>query len=1293
MKSRLLFLLFVSLFLSLSIDSAGASAKFKVKATSNTSVLITFPGRAVLPLRTRSLYQIYPPLKIRSATPSFSNRKVVLTTASQDAVKYRLRILSKKYNATARAGRGQVLVSPKFVAGFHGIAKAVPATPTPDPGDAGASAKKDESLPFMVGAISESNTSVIVGFSEEMNDSVLNPANFSIVQENVNPEVGAIKTTSAAWVDETHMSVRLATSSQSEVTYRVHAVNVYDLAGNPIQAKQAGIIVLVDPSSALFAGTPPGGSSLVDSDGDFLPDNQEMRGWKITVLLANGEASVREVTSDPVNPDTDGDGLPDGLEKALVTDPRSVDTDDDQLTDYQEFNEIFSDPTRQDSDADGIYDGLEWDFFVTSPILKDTDGDQLGDDAETILANRNARNADIPLPAIEIGDVALSLDVRFTASSAAGTRDLETKSISSTLQQTDNKKFSNSDSVSHEFTAKVAVEQGWSVGTTMIGQEGKVSVETGYTGNWTSSFSEETTTETQKQAAKTFSTDKEVTQQETMQREVSGASIKVAVTLKSRGNLAFSLENMQISAFVQDPRNPGRLIPLATLSPSSTVPNKVSLGPLVAVRGPFIFENDQIFPSVVENVMLDPRGIVFKVANYDITDELGRNFAFTSQEINDRTAPLIIDFGGADTDGDGEGDNTERYRVATHSGRVIDTNGDGVADSNDRRVSFDPNGKQVGITVREALEGIVGLTYYREEETPSNSLSDMDLQNSFSTRTMNGVEQIWRIRGVSKDLTSPLKQWVILTPTGIAAPTPLTDLILLPEKGVTFAFVQDLDNDGVTAYWEYYYGCSDVKTDTDGDGLNDWNEVYGGWLIQVAGKRSYKSYPSCARKDSDLDGIPDNEEVNRKVDMDTDLDGTLDLFDVPAPTDPKNPDTDLDGVLDYDEINGYSVKLKFPIDTNSDGVPDITSIIVKTDPLNPDTDGDTLNDGDEGTLGTDPTVDDSDKVLDDDGDGLRNFQETQGWSVTTYAVSTTKNVQGVATTISVQSLTNKVDTDGDGLTDRQEKDLGSNPQSADTDGDGLPDGQEVTVTYPAGVETLTKVTDPLDADTDNDLRSDGAEMQTPWVVTVNVTGTAPYSVYSDPNDADADFDGLVDGEEIVMGTDPNVFDTDGDGFGDGVESGTRGTDPLTPDQKVSFTFTSIKVVGDCDDGSGGSDKWVGELLMQLHPDEASSTMVLDINASGVIDDVDEGNSVTIDAGRTVIMSQGKSMTVSSNNLCDQDGSHDGNCSRGGDGDEILNGIAEDFAYPVSSAVKVYVQQRDNSDSCELDFTLRIDEVM
>ncbi len=57
------------------------------------------------------------------------------------------------------------------------------------------------------------------------------------------------------------------------------------------------------------------------------------------------------------------------------------------------------------------------------------------------------------------------------------------------------------------------------------------------------------------------------------------------------------------------------------------------------------------------------------------------------------------------------------------------------------------------------------------------------------------------------------------------------------------------------------------------------------------------------------------------------------------------------------------------------------------------------------------------------------------------------------------------DTDGDGLTDAEEEELGTDPEEEDTDGDGLDDGEE---------ENLG--TDPTEIDSDGDGYPDGAEV-------------------------------------------------------------------------------------------------------------------------------------------------------------------------------------------------------------------------
>ena len=116
---------------------------------------------------------------------------------------------------------------------------------------------------------------------------------------------------------------------------------------------------------------------LADTDDDGLPNLIE-----------------KEIGSDPYNPDTDGDNLPDGYEAlTLGTDPTKPDTDENGVSDYDEdFDndglsngqeyELGTEPYNEDTDGDGLKDGEEINTYGTDPLKVDTDDDGLDDGDE-----------------------------------------------------------------------------------------------------------------------------------------------------------------------------------------------------------------------------------------------------------------------------------------------------------------------------------------------------------------------------------------------------------------------------------------------------------------------------------------------------------------------------------------------------------------------------------------------------------------------------------------------------------------------------------------------------------------------------------------------------------------------------------------------------------------------------------------------------------------------------------------------------------------------------------------------
>ncbi len=150
-----------------------------------------------------------------------------------------------------------------------------------------------------------------------------------------------------------------------------------------------------------------------------------------------------------------------------------------------------------------------------------------------------------------------------------------------------------------------------------------------------------------------------------------------------------------------------------------------------------------------------------------------------------------------------------------------------------------------------------------------------------------------------------------------------------------------------------------------------------------------------------------------------------------------------------------------------------------------------------------------------------------------------------------------VDDDGDGLTNAQEAQLGTDPANPDTNGDGVLDGAEVAPETDAAA---------LDSDgdgvTDEEEVAAGSDPADPNSVPLagqpgfdsdgdDLTDAVEQQVGTDPFNPDSDGDGLSDFLEIGLdpasatGTNAGLWDSDGDGVSDGVEV-ENGTDPNDP---------------------------------------------------------------------------------------------------------------------------------------------------
>ena len=383
---------------------------------------------------------------------------------------------------------------------------------------------------------------------------------------------------------------------------------------------------------------------------------------------------------------------------------------------------------------------------------------------------------------------------------------------------------------------------------------------------------------------------------------------------------------------------------------------------------------------------------------------------------------------------------------------------------------------------------------------------------------------------------------------------------------------QDRDGDLLVDSLEAEYGTDPLDPDTDGDGLDDGEEVREGndgyrtkpLLSDTDGDHywdgvefrygtdptDHRDYPDPEIVDSDDDGMTDRfEEANgfdphdpSDAELDSDNDGLRNVEERAWNTDPHNPDTDLDGVLDGEEVipgsDGYLTSPLMP-DTDGDGLYDGAEVATHhTDPTLRDTDGDGIDDGLEIGAGLDPN-DAGDADEDADLDDLSNAVEV----------------------IVHHSDPFQADTDGDGLDDGEEVlSFGTLPTAIDTDGDQIDDATEIFGSN--GFET-----NPLSADTDFDGLDDGYEVfdGEPFTHPRRFNGLFG-SVYALPSSLRMTLDNVIDyvrrpeNRIYTTGFIRNGLNFPSDGE-PGRKSGLEGFTLPLPDGDFAIRYTAeIKVV-------------------------------------------------------------------------------------------------------------------------------------
>ncbi|MCH9694901.1 MAG: FG-GAP-like repeat-containing protein [Gammaproteobacteria bacterium] len=502
-----------------------------------------------------------------------------------------------------------------------------------------------------------------------------------------------------------------------------------------------------------------------------------------------------------------------------------------------------------DTDGDGLTDAQEI-AIGSSPQLVDTDGDGLSDGREVNNGGFNPLIADLPTVRIDVIG-APSIDINVIDTQDAG----YSQSYSTTYERGQQSSFSRSDTESTSATVgastRVYSEAEASVSPTSIGGSAKSGVESSVSASVTQEVSTSISSTSASSSRQEYGQLSNNTNSAT--RQTNGGTLTTLLSVENTSDLSFVLSSVEIIAS----RRSGRS---GTIQPIGTLIYDIDGGPQLISTGQSIQKTvSQDFSNAnsLEALMADPSGLQFTVGSFDMTDigdEDGRDWGRIAQDVNAQTAQIVIDYGDNQIAGS---ETVERYQVATNVARDPVTN------------------EVIGIPMSEVMNNSLEIPY----TVISKEVID---ENGQSTGVFRDV--INEVRGLA---TTGIETgfWYVFTSSESAddVSTDFDDLIMMPGDRISMVYMRDQDQDRIFDREEFLLGTTATEADTDGDGLDDFQEAREGWAISVEGQvRQVFSDP---------------------LNVDSDGDTLSDLQEFDLGTDPDRADTDGDGIADNNDAN------------------------------------------------------------------------------------------------------------------------------------------------------------------------------------------------------------------------------------------------------------------------------------------------------------------------------------------------------------------------------------------------------
>ena len=334
----------------------------------------------------------------------------------------------------------------------------------------------------------------------------------------------------------------------------------------------------------------------------------------------------------------------------------------------------------------------------------------------------------------------------------------------------------------------------------------------------------------------------------------------------------------------------------------------------------------------------------------------------------------------------------------------------------------------------------------------------------------------------------------------------------------------DSDNDGLSDRVETQLGTERYLADTDGDGINDGEEV--GSNISSPHDSDNDKRIDALDSDDDNDGLPTIFETQQ----DTDNDGTPNYLDT---------DSDNDGVSDGDEAGMTSM------DMDGDGIDNLLDV---------DSTGGQDSNGD--------GIDDDFELPDSNNDGQPDYLDSKVKNISSRPLSKdelqslTKNnpSKKPKKELIIAQIDPNLDQDHDGIPDVVEIKIGTNPKQRDSDYDHVADALEIgiVIDYPQDSDH-DGIIDAMDEDDDGD-----------GVLTRNEDPNIDGSPINDDTDGDGVpnyLDANDDGDMVLTIDEGSTLDTDQDGvldYLDKVDGVDRSVASIKNERQLNDNNAAVK---------------------------------------------------------------------------------------------------------------------------------------